>query len=49
MRFGFSFRLQRIEVATVPFSLSPSFSIFPCVLWIGIHSGTTWGLWGGSR
>lgn len=25
-------------VVTVPFSNSPSFSIFPCVLWSGIHS-----------
>lgn len=27
------------RMATVPFSNSPSFSIFPCALWIGIHSG----------
>lgn len=34
-------------VVTVPFSNSPSFSIFPCVLWSGIHSVQHGGGYGG--
>lgn len=46
--FGIDFGVVNLNiVVTVPFSNSPSFSIFPCVLWSGNPFCATWGrLWG---